>query len=187
VSELLDLSSIETGQFDLHPEAVALELLIDDCVTTVGPAARAGAVTLEKKIAPQLPHVFADPRAVKQMTHNLLSNAIKFTGPGGAVRVFAAIAPSGELALGVSDTGVGIAEADQAYAFDRFGQARHDVANSENGAGLGLPIVKGLAEAHGGRVTLESRLGHGTTVTVWFPAHCVQPGAEDLDNVRAAG
>ncbi len=188
VSELLDLSSIETGQFDLHPEAVALDVLIDDCLATVGPAARAGAVTLEKKIPPQLPHVFADPRAITQMTHNLLSNAIKFTGPGGAVRVFAAIATSGELALGVSDTGIGIAESEQAQAFERFGQARHDVANSENGAGLGLPIVKGLAEAHGGRVTLESRLGHGTTVTVWFPVHCVQPRAEeDLPDIRAAG
>jgi signal transduction histidine kinase len=76
----------------------------------------------------------------------------------------------GSLALGVSDTGIGIPEEEQQKVFESFGQGRHDVVTSDKGTGLGLPIVKGLAAAHGGRVLLESLVGEGTTVTVILPA-----------------
>jgi two-component system cell cycle sensor histidine kinase PleC len=122
-----------------------------------------------RRIAPDLPHAFADRRALKQIVLNLLTNAIKFTRRGGTVEMFARLTNSGELLFGVKDDGIGIAEEDQARVFERFGQGRHDVASADEGSGLGLPIVKGLIEAHGGRVTLQSELGEGTCVSVWMP------------------
>jgi two-component system cell cycle sensor histidine kinase PleC len=106
---------------------------------------------------------------LKQILLNLLSNAIKFTPRGGKVTVFAHAAADGGLCFGISDTGVGISEEDQQRVFQNFGQGRHDVVTADKGTGLGLPIVKGLVEAHGGRIVLESRVGDGTTVSVHFP------------------
>ena len=119
--------------------------------------------------------VRADERALKQILLNLLSNALKFTPAYGHVIAFAHIEPSGDVAFGVSDTGLGIAEEDRARVFQNFGQGRHDVVVVDKGTGLGLPIVKGLIEAHGGRVTLDSRVGEGTCVTVTLPASRICP------------
>ena len=116
-----------------------------------------------------MPHAIADRRALKQILLNLLTNAIKFSRPGGSVEVFALLVPSGELSFGVKDDGVGIAEEDQARVFERFGQGRHDITSAGKGSGLGLPIVKGLVEAHGGHIAMESRIAEGTCVTVWLP------------------
>jgi two-component system cell cycle sensor histidine kinase PleC len=170
VNDLLDLSRIEAGRMELHWETLNLRALTDECATIVEPRAREGAVTLVRAIDPTLPLVIADRRAMKQILLNLLSNAIKFNHPGGSVELFARVEKSGELLFGVEDDGAGIADEDQARVFERFGQGRHDIHTPEKGAGLGLPIVKGLVEAHGGRVALESRYGSGTRVTVWFPA-----------------
>jgi signal transduction histidine kinase len=175
VNELLDLSRIEAGKLELHCETIRLELLIDECLTALEPRARAGALNFARTIGPDLPPVFCDWRALKQILLNLLANALKFSGPGGTVEVFARLDPSGEAALGVRDDGVGIADEDQARVFERFGQARHDITETDGGTGLGLPIVKGLAEAHGGRVAMESRLGQGTCVTVWLPRERIRP------------
>ncbi len=169
VNDLLDLARIEAGKFELHDESVSLEQLIDECARTVEMRARESGVRLMHRIAPDLPHAFADRRALKQILLNLLTNAIKFTRRDGTVEMFARQTNAGELAFGVKDDGIGIAEEDQARVFERFGQGRHDVAGADEGTGLGLPIVKGLIEAHGGRVTMESRLGEGTCVTVWLP------------------
>src|SRR6202012_1137031 len=110
---------------------------------------------------------------------NLLSNAVKFTPRGGRIAIFARRTPDGGVVLGVSDTGVGIAPDDQAQVFQNFGQGRHDVVTPDKGTGLGLPIVKGLVEAHGGRVLLKSAPGEGTCVTVYLPPDrvCAQPAS----------
>ncbi|HEY0104866.1 MAG TPA: ATP-binding protein, partial [Rhizomicrobium sp.] len=101
---------------------------------------------------------------------NLLSNAVKFTPRGGRIVAFARREADGGIRFGITDTGVGIAREDQDHVFQNFGQGRHDIATADKGTGLGLPIVKGLVEAHGGRIALESRIGEGTTVTVTLPA-----------------
>ncbi len=173
VDDLLDLSRIEAGKLELRNESIFMDALIAECLTSVDARARAGGLTLVTGIEPRLPRVFADRRALKQILLNLLTNAIKFTAEGGVVETFARLDPSGEFCFGVRDTGVGIAEKDQQRVFERFGQSRHDVASAEMGTGLGLPIVRGLVEAHGGRVTLESRPAHGTCVTVRLPSQCV--------------
>jgi signal transduction histidine kinase len=169
VNDLLDLARIEAGKFDLQCENVNLEELIDECARIVEIRARESGIGLVRRVPPGLPRAFADRRALKQILLNLLTNAIKFTRIDGAVEIFARLSSAGELSFGVKDDGVGIAEEDQARVFERFGQGRHDVAGVDEGAGLGLPIVKGLAEAHGGRVILESRLGEGACVTVVLP------------------
>jgi cell cycle sensor histidine kinase DivJ len=189
VNDLLDLSRIEAGKLELQNEVVCMERLIDECLTTVGPRARNGALKLVTNLERPLPKVFGDRRALCQILLNLLANAIKFTDRGGSVEVFAR--SSEEFAFGVRDSGVGIAAEDQQRVFERFGQARHDVASAEKGTGLGLPIVRGLTEAHGGRVTLESCVGQGTSVTVWLPGDCIREAVEDVasrqDQMRASG
>jgi len=169
VNDLLDLARIEAGKFELRAESVSLEELIGECARTVEVRARESGIGLMRRVAPELPHALADRRALKQILLNLLTNAIKFTRRDGTVEMFARLTSSGELAFGVKDDGIGIADEDQACVFERFGQGRHDVAGADEGTGLGLPIVKGLIEAHGGRVSLESRLGEGTCVTVTLP------------------
>jgi len=107
-----------------------------------------------------------------------LSNAVKFTPKGGMVTCFARVESDGRIALGVRDTGIGIAEADRALVFQKFGQGRHDIVSADRGTGLGLPIVKGLVEAHGGAIALESEITRGTTVTVRFPAARARPARQ---------
>jgi signal transduction histidine kinase len=172
VNDLLDLSRIEAGKLELHHESVSLAGLIDECARTIEPRVRAAKLRLVRNVERDLPEVTGDRRALRQILFNLLGNAIKFSEPDKTIEVFAVMVASGELAFGVKDQGVGIAPEDLARVFERFGQARHDVSNPQEGAGLGLPIVKGLVDAHGGRIDMESEAGRGTCVTVWFP-----PGA----------
>ena len=169
VNDLLDISRIESGKLTLHDETIDFDDLVDECVKTMEPRARTARLRMVRTVARNLPPVICDRRALKQIVLNLTTNAIKFTRPGGTVEVFANMAPTGEFTFGVRDDGIGIAEEDRQRVLERFGQARHDITASQEGAGLGLPIVKGLAEAHGGRITLESELGEGTCVTIWLP------------------
>ncbi len=174
VDDLLDLSRIEAGKLELRDEVFELDTMIEECVRTVEPRASTAGLQLVRTIDANLPGITADRRALKQILLNLLTNAIKFTNPGGKVEVFAGMASTGELCFGVNDDGVGIAEEDQAHVFERFGQARHDIVSPEKGTGLGLPIVKGLVEAHGGRVGMDSHLGRGTRLSVWLPKERVK-------------
>jgi two-component system cell cycle sensor histidine kinase PleC len=132
--------------------------------------AKAGSVRLAVDQDRSFPLVYGDERALRQILVNLMSNAIKFTLPAGCVSVFAHLRVDGSLAFGVVDTGVGIALEDQEKVFESFGQGRHDAVLTDKGTGLGLPIVRGLAEAHGGHVTLNSAPNEGTRVTVILPS-----------------
>jgi signal transduction histidine kinase len=170
IDDMLDLAKIEGGKLSLRETDVSIDLLIADTVAANETAARKRRLSLTKKIAKNLPKVFADERGMRQIVGNLLSNAIKFTQPGGCVTIFAQIEDDGRLAFGVEDTGLGIAPDEQPHVFERFGKKRHDVTMQEKGNGLGLAIVKGFAEAHDGSVLLESEIGAGTRVTVYLPA-----------------
>ncbi len=170
VNDLLDLARIEANKVELHDEPIVMDEIVRRSIEVLEPRAIEAQVAVDCRVEAGLPLLFADRRAMLQIVLNLLSNAIKFTGPGNRVEVFARLERDGSLSFGVRDEGVGIAEGEQTRMFERFGQGRHDVTHVGNGTGLGLPIVKGLAEAHGGRVTMESRLGEGTCVTVSLPA-----------------
>jgi two-component system cell cycle sensor histidine kinase PleC len=169
INDVLDLAKIEAGGLDLYETETDLPRLIEESMTMVAPRARLNGCTLHAALADDLPLLYADERAIKQVLLNLLSNAVKFTPSGGSVTPFARLEEDGGLSFGVIDTGIGIALADQARVFQEFGQGRHDVAISDKGTGLGLPIARGLVEAHGGRIVLESSEGHGTCVAAFFP------------------
>ena len=170
INDVLDLAKIEAGRLTLRDSQVDFTLLAGDCVEMLRGKASDGGIALSTDVMANLPVVMADVRAMKQILLNLVSNALKFTPPGGSVRVFARVAPNGEFAFGVADNGIGIADDDRERVFESFGQGRQDAVTLDRGTGLGLPIVKGLAAAHGGRLDLESRLGKGTCVTVTLPA-----------------
>jgi signal transduction histidine kinase len=173
VNDILDLAKLEAGQMTLSESDLDFSALAKMCVEVMRTKAKAGRIALTTEVCP---NIFAtvDERAIRQIFFNLISNAIKHTKPGGRVTVFAGVTPEGAMTFGVKDTGVGIAEEDLDRVFESFGQGRHDAVTSEKGTGLGLPIVKGLAVAHGGYVSLESTAGAGTCVAVTLPASRVR-------------
>ena len=169
INDILDLAKIEAGSWTLNERDFDLRSAVVDACTMVGPRAEAAGCELRQEVQANLPLVHCDERAIKQILLNLLSNAIKFTPQGGVVTVFARATADGGVCFGVADTGMGISPDDQQRVFQNFGQGRHDIATADKGTGLGLPIVKGLIEAHGGRIELQSQIGEGTTVLVELP------------------
>jgi two-component system cell cycle sensor histidine kinase PleC len=179
INDILDLSRIEAGRMTIEPEPIAMQAVCADALSLIKVRSDAAGLTVSLSCDGPFPTLVADQRAVRQILLNLLTNAVKFTPRGGRIELFVRRERCGGVAVGVTDTGCGIAPRDQAKVFEPFGQGKHDVAVIEKGTGLGLPIVKGLAEAHGGHVRLDSVKGKGTTVTVVFPAGCVAPAGED--------
>jgi two-component system cell cycle sensor histidine kinase PleC len=169
INDILDLAKIEAGRMTLSEEVVPLDDLVADCMRIAGVRAANSGIMTRSEVEPGLA-VFADARAVKQVLLNVLSNALKFSPGGSTVLVHARRVAGGGLAISVTDDGPGIRADDQERIFESFGQGRHDVALKDRGTGLGLPIVKGLVDAHGGSVRLDSALGRGTTVTITLPA-----------------
>ncbi|MBS0273930.1 MAG: HAMP domain-containing histidine kinase [Proteobacteria bacterium] len=173
IDGMLDLAKIDAGRLSLRETEVDVARLIGDAIEAENEIARQARITLTGKYARELPRVFADERGLRQIVVNLLSNAIKFTQAEGHVTVFAHVEPDGSFALGVADTGIGIAREDKDHIFERFGRGRHEVTEQLKGVGLGLAVVKGFAEAHDGKVLLESEIGDGTCVTVLLPKNRV--------------
>jgi two-component system cell cycle sensor histidine kinase PleC len=177
INDILDLAKIESGSWALREADHDLAALIGETTAMIAPRAEANGCVLDVTTEIGLPPVRCDERAMKQVLLNLLSNAVKFTPRGGRVTVFAKRLGDGGVAIGVIDTGIGIAPGDQEHVFQNFGQGRHDVVTADKGTGLGLPIVKGLVESHGGRIVLTSAVGEGTTVIVTLPASRVMQRA----------
>ncbi len=188
INDILDLSKIEAGRFELHPDAVSVADLFEDCARLVQERAHSAGLKLVRGIDPEIGLLWADKRAVKQILINLLGNAIKFTPQGGQVTLAAKPAPDGMIELSVADTGIGIPPEHLATALAAFGQVDNPMTRALQGTGLGLPIVKSLVELHGGRFAIESEVGHGTRVSALLPS-MVDPLKEPLpekDAVPAA-
>ena len=168
VNGILDVSRIESGNFAIHPEPFALVPLIESCRDMMALKAEQAGVALKLDLASGLPELVADKRAIRQVLINLLSNAVKFTARGGSVTVVAR-RERGELMFSVTDTGIGIADPDIAQLGNPFFQVRSSYDRPYEGTGLGLSVVKGLVELHGGRVEFASRIGEGTSVQVRLP------------------
>jgi cell cycle sensor histidine kinase DivJ len=171
VNGILDMSKIESGNFEVTPEPFAPTPVIASCCDLMALRARESGIDLMCRVSPDLPDIVADKRAIKQILINLLSNAIKFTRRGGKVAVVSEL-DNGFVTLAVEDTGVGIAEHDLGHVGDPFFQVRTAYDRTHDGTGLGLSIVKGLVELHGGELTIRSRLGVGTRVAVRLPLDC---------------
>ncbi len=174
VNGILDMSKIETGNFEIWPERFAPEHVIADCCDILALRAREAGIQFVVQLGKKLPDVVADKRALNQIMLNLLSNAVKFSNRGGKVTVSAKEAGS-SIAVSVEDTGVGIGDDDLPRIGDPFFQARSSYNRRHDGTGLGLSIVKGLVALHGGGVDIDSRLGEGTRVTVRLPIDCRNP------------
>jgi two-component system, cell cycle sensor histidine kinase PleC len=170
ISDMLELAKIEAGRKTLREEDVDVSDVIAAAIGDVESVANQREVTVEATRRSAVPALRADRHALCQALLQILLNAVNFTQPKGYVTVGAQLTPSGEIELIVADNGVGIAPEDQLQVFDRFGRGQHDIARNEKGAGLGLPIAKGLVELHGGRIALFSAPGEGTRVVVTFPA-----------------
>lgn len=183
VNSLLDMSKIEAGRYVLTPESVAMPALVDNVVEMVRLRAEKGGVALTATVDPRAAKIVADRDACRQILTNLLCNAIKFTGEGGSVRLD--VRADGEcVLLDVRDTGMGIRAADLQHIGDAFfqaGQSRdraptfdagQDDDRGNDGAGLGLSLVRGLVGLHGGAIAIESAPNMGTTVFVRLPFDC---------------
>ncbi len=187
INEILDLSRIEAGRFELKEEPVALDHIVEDCRHLLNLRARKRHITIAEAVEPNLPRLWADERAVRQVTLNLLSNAIKFTPQGGSIKIRIGWTTTGGQYLAVRDTGPGIPEEEIPVVMSSFGRGALAQKNAEEGSGLGLPIVKGLVELHGGAFTLKSKVGEGTEVIVIFPpGRVIEPSVSPEAELNAA-
>jgi PAS domain S-box-containing protein len=170
VNSILDTTKIEAGKFQLAEELCSIYAVVDSAARMLSERAESKHVKLESRVAPDLPPIRADERALRQILINLMFNAVKFTHMGGCVMVTADTAPDGSLRLRVDDTGVGIAADDMAKVFDRFSQIGDAYTRLQGGTGLGLHVSRKLVELHQGTIEVDSTPGTGTTVTVLLPA-----------------
>jgi signal transduction histidine kinase len=165
INDLLDVSRIDAGVLSVEQRRISSAQLVADVTDTQKPAVTAAGLELEVELSRNLPEVWADRDRLLQVFENLIGNAVKFTPPGGRIKVGAKPREQ-EVLFWVGDTGSGIAAADVPHVFDRFWQARR---LDHRGAGLGLQIVKGIVEAHGGRVWVDSTPSIGSTFFLTIP------------------
>lgn len=168
VNDLLDLSKIESGGFEINESWVDIAREIASIKTVLGVEADRKGVSLQIAVPDEVPALYADAKAIRQILTNLVSNALKFTPQGGQAVVRLEPAADGSLALAVADTGAGIDPQDQKTIWEPFTRARNPALAQAEGTGLGLYLVKMLAELHGAEVGLESEPGKGTVVSVVF-------------------
>lgn len=171
VNGILDMSKMETGDFEITPEPFAPVKVINNCCDILALRAREAGIDLVMRNGSDLPDVVADKRAFKQIMLNLLSNAIKFTNQGGRVLITSRV-ENGKLVVSVEDNGVGIGAADLPSIGNPFFQARSAYDRRHDGTGLGLSIVKGLVTLHGGDMQVRSELGKGTVISIHLPLDC---------------
>lgn len=168
ITDLLDVAKIEAGRIDIETHPVALEALLREAARLVSPQAAARHVAVSVAVAPEAGSIEADGRKLRQVVVNLLANAIRFSEPGGTVDVHAS-RDDDAVRIAVADTGVGIDPTDRERVFEEYEQAGPP-ASRRGGTGLGLALARRLVELHGGRITLESAPGVGSTFTVELPA-----------------
>lgn len=165
IGDLLDVTRIETGHLSFRPTRLQASELISDFADTQMPLASSASIKLQLSIMPDLPDIWADRDRLLQVLENLVSNAIKFTKAGGCITL-GAEAGAGAVVFRVADTGRGIAAGHLPHIFDLFWQT----PEARRGVGLGLPIVKGIIQSHGGHVWVHSSVGHGSIFYFTIPA-----------------
>ena len=170
INDILDLSKIEAGRYELHESEVDLAVFLRDTTELAGVQAQQKGVALAISIQNNLADLRCDERTLIQIINNLLSNAIKFSHPGGQVLIAARQTEDGAIEIRFIDQGIGMTAKDIGQVLEPFSQADSYTAREAEGTGLGLPISQKLMELHGGSLNIESELGEGTTVTITFPS-----------------
>ncbi len=170
INDILDLSKIEAGKFELDEYPIEIGAVVEWCLNTVKPRAQEARQKLTADLPDCLPSLMGDERVVRQVILNLLSNSVKFTPEEGSIDIRVTHNDDG-LAITVSDTGIGIPKDKLEHVFDPFGQADGTLSRQYGGTGLGLSITKSLVEMHDGTIDLQSEVDVGTSVTLRFPSH----------------
>jgi len=176
INDILDMSKIEAGRYELSLEECELPAVIGDCMTIVKGRAQEADIELVDEFPHDLPLLQIDSRAIKQVMLNLLSNAIKFTPPGGRVTVSGGREPDGGVIIMVRDTGVGIRAEDLSRIFEPFWQGDPNIRRRSEGTGLGLAISRKFVELHGGSLEIQSREESGTAASIRLPVQMVVAG-----------
>jgi cell cycle sensor histidine kinase DivJ len=185
VNGILDMSKMESGNFEISPEPFAPRAALVNCCNLLALKARENGVDLVTRAPEDLPVMTGDPRAFKQIVLNLVANAVKFTERGGNVTVSASVEGT-RLMLRVTDTGVGIAAEDLKRIGDPFFQAGKTYQRKHEGTGLGLSIVKGLVGLHHGEINVQSKIGEGTTVSVALPLTFTAEAPSNIATLKPA-
>lgn len=167
ISDILEFSKGEAGKLELNEEEVDVPEIMDECMRIISEKARSKHITITLDAEDNIPRLVADKRKIRQVLLNLLSNSTKFTPENGNITMTANIDRMGQMHISVTDSGIGIPESEIQKALSVFGQVHRN--QSHEGTGLGLPLCKMFAELHGGKLTLTSKVGEGTTVTISFP------------------
>jgi signal transduction histidine kinase len=166
IQDLLDVTRMEAGRLSIEQARIPARQVASDSIEAHKAIAAARSIELGLNLGQDLPEVWADRERLLQVLENLIGNALKFTQPGGRI-IIGAEPSDGQVLFSVADTGAGIAPDHLAHLFDRFWRAR---STERQSAGLGLSIAKGIVEAHGGRIWVESTLGRGSTFSFTIPA-----------------
>ncbi|HEY9081139.1 ATP-binding protein [Magnetovibrio sp.] len=169
INDILDVSAIEAGKFEMHEEEVSIKSVAEACLRLVNERAKQNSIRIDCNIDENLPNLFGDERRIKQVLINLLSNSVKFTPRGGHVTVSARLDGRGGMILAVKDTGIGIAKEDIPKVLSPFGQVDSSLARQYEGTGLGLHLSRTFIELHGGKLVIESEVGKGSEVSAHFP------------------
>lgn len=170
VNDLLDVAKIEAGHIDMRESWASVPNILDDCRRLMSTEAKAGSIELVVKTAPDLPALHCDPGRIRQIVVNLLSNSVKFTPKGGRITIAARQDRVGGIVMRVEDTGIGIPRDALDDVFEPYTQVRaNHLVKAQQGSGLGLSLVRVLADLHQATLGIESVEQQGTTVTVRFP------------------
>ena len=186
INEILDLTRIEAGRYALSEEAVSLPAIAEDCHHLIRLRASNKDLTIHANLQEDLPRVWADERALRQVILNLLSNAVKFTPKGGEITLKVGWTAGGGQYVSVRDNGPGIPEDEIPIVLSAFGQGAIAHRSAEDGTGLGLPIVQALMAMHGGGFELRSKLREGTEVIVSLPRGRVLDPMPAVENVKTS-
>jgi len=189
INEILDLSRIEAGRHALNEEPLRLAHIVEDCCRMMELKAHNKGLRIIQQYEEHLPRLYADERALRQITLNLLSNAVKFTPSNGEIRVRVGWTVGGGQYISVKDNGPGIPADEIPVVLSAFGQGSIAIKSAEQGTGLGLPIVQGMMHMHGGEFELFSKLREGTEALAIFPASRVMeelPAMPTAEPRRAA-
>jgi two-component system, cell cycle sensor histidine kinase PleC len=190
INDILDLSRIEAGRRDIHEEPTHMIDCLHHASTLLQARSDEKKLSVSIDAPGSLPKLLCDYRALNQIAINLLTNAVKFTPDNGTIRMKAEVLPDGRMAMSVADDGPGIPKAEQQQLMMAFSRGAQATKLAIEGAGLGLPIVKGLMEAHSGSLSIRSEPGQGTEITCYFPAARVLSGPRGAtissDSVKTA-
>lgn len=183
IGDILDVSKIEAGELSLEKTEVHMSEVAHVCKSLLNEPIHARNLSLDINIPESFPPIFADELRVKQIVINLFSNAVKFTPEGGAIWIEGTQNEDHSSTFKIIDTGIGISESDIPRVLEPFGQVDDIMTRSHEGTGLGLSLCKSFMEEHEGTLEIESTLGKGTTISLWFPAGV--PGEDQISDHEA--